>query len=369
MKRLLCLVSAMDTGGAETFLMKIYRNIDINQYQMDFLCASLKEGFYEKEIKELGGKIFHIEPKNKGIIKNFKSIYKIIKDNKYDYVLKTAQKSLAGLDLLAAKLAKAKIRVFRSSNAGVVDNSFKERLIQNIFSFLPRRMANIRIAPSKEAAEYVFGKGCIENGKAIILKNGLDLNIYKYDESCRNKIRKEFNIEDKYIIGHIGRFNKQKNHHFLIKIFKEIHNIKSDAILMLVGDGELKEEIKNEIKLNNLDDYVIFMGIRKDIPDILSAMDMMIFPSYFEGMPNTIIEAQACGLPCLISDSITKEAKVTDIVKMISLNKDALYWAKEVFSNNSFDRNKTNELLNKAGYSIYDVSAEFVKMIFDNDKK
>ena len=161
MKRLLCLVSAMDAGGAETFLMKLYRNIDREKYQMDFAVTSSEEGFYDNEIEELGGEIFHVEPKKNGVYKSFLSIYRLIKEKQYDYVLKTSQRSLAALDLLAAKLAGAKIRVYRSSNAGLVSPTIKEKMLQRLFVFLPRCFANIRIAPSTEAAEYVFGKNCI----------------------------------------------------------------------------------------------------------------------------------------------------------------------------------------------------------------
>lgn len=361
------MVSAMDAGGAETFLMKVYRNIDKSKFQMDFLCASLKEGFYEKEILSLGGKIYHIEPKNKGFIKNFTSTYKIVKENKYNHVLKTSQQSLAAIDLLAAKFAGARTRVFRSSNAGLVNPTFKDKILQNIFSFLPKHIANVRIAPSTEAAEYVFGKDCIKKGKAQILHNGLDLAYYSFSTEGRNRIRKELNIEDKLVIGHIGRFNKQKNHSFLIDIFNEIHKINNNAVLLLVGDGELKDEVINKVEKLELSNNIFFLGVRKDIPDILSAMDIFVFPSYFEGMPNAIIEAQATGLSCLISDSITSEAIINDNVKALSLNEKALKWANNVSTFDAYNRPKQDKLIN-AGYDISRVSEKFGKIIYgEND--
>ena len=214
MKRLLCIVSIMDAGGAETFLMKLYRNIDREKYQMDFAVSSNQEGIYNKEIESLGGRVFFIGTKLDGAFKNAINLYKLIKREKYDYVLKTSHLSVAAIDLLVAKLTGVKVRVYRSSNSNATSSTTIEKISQKVFSFLPRVFANVKIAPSTEAAEYVFGKDCVRKGKAEIIKNGLDLNTYCFNEIGREKIREEFSISDKFVVGHIGRFNKQKNLNF-----------------------------------------------------------------------------------------------------------------------------------------------------------
>lgn len=366
-KRLLCIVSKMNTGGAETFLMKLYRNIDKTKYQMDFAVTSIEEGFYDKEIKDLSGEIFHVEPKKNGAFKSFLSVYRLIKEKQYKYVLKTSQRSLAALDLLAAKLAGAKVRIYRSSNAGLVSPTTKEKLLQRLFAFMPRCYANVKIAPSTEAAEYVFGKNCIKKEKAKLLKNGLDLNKFCFDQEGRNRIRKEFSIEDKLVIGHIGRFNGQKNHAFLLKIFEDIKKINPNSVLLLIGDGELQEKIKQKVKELGLETSVIFAGIRADVPQILSAMDIFVFPSYFEGMPNIILEAQTTGLPCLISDRITKEAIVCDCVKSMSLEKASLDWANEAITLKDDDRHSNELVMREAGYDIGEVTKTFINIVFKED--
>lgn len=366
-KRILCIVSKMAAGGAETFLMKLYRNIDKDKYQMDFAVTSLEEGFYDKEIKDLGGKIFHVEPKKNGALKSFLSVYRLIKEKQYKYVLKTSQRSLAALDLLAAKLAGAKVRIYRSSNAGLVSPTTKEKLQQRLFSFIPRCYANVKIAPSTEAAEYVFGKNCIKKGKAKLLKNGLDLNEYCFDQEGRNKIREEFSIEDKLVVGHIGRFNKQKNHAFLLEVFEDIKKINPNSVLLLVGDGELQDGIKQKAKELGLEKFVMFAGIRTDIPQILSAMDIFIFPSFFEGMPNVILEAQTTGLPCLISDRTTKEAIVCDCVKSMSLEKTSLDWANNAMLMKNDNRQSNNLVMKEAGYDIVDVVKSFINIVFKDN--
>lgn len=355
MKRLLCIVSCMNTGGAETFLMKVYRNLDRKKYQMDFCVSADKEGFYDKEIKELGGMIFHVPMKSKNPIKAFKSIKKVVKDNNYEMVLRTSQQSLAALDLLAAKCGGAKKLIYRSSNAGLT-GGFISRFINRLFAFLPRIVPNIKIAPSTEAAEFVFGNNSVKKGKVIVLPNGLDYDKFKFNNEIRMKIRKELKINnDITLYGHVGRFNVQKNHLFLLNVFNEIHKKDKKTLLILIGNGELEENIKKKIKDYRLDDSVKLLGIKNNVNEYLMAMDMMIFPSLFEGMPNVIIEAQATGLRCVISDKITKEANITNLVKYVSLDKSAIDWCNEVLEWNEYNRKDTHDLFKKEGYLIKDV--------------
>ncbi len=369
MKRLLCIVGSMNAGGAETFLMKLYRKIDKSHFQMDFAVATADKGYYDDEILSMGGRIYQINPKSSGIIRNFQEIKKLVKREKYDYVMRTSQHSLSALELFAARLGGAKTTVFRSSNSNTTSTKSKEVLIHRFFRFLPRWNANIKLAPSTEAAEFMFGKNCVKKGKAILLHNALDLNVYSFDEQTRNHIRKEFSIDDNVkIIGHVGRFSKQKNHSFLLDIFSEIHKKNPDTVLMLVGKGELEDKIKEKIKALNLDGSVIFTGVRSDIPALLSAMDVFVFPSFYEGMPNTVIEAQATGLPCLIADTITKEANVTGLVRYMPL-KVPEEWAKEALNMISDTRMQTKEIMIKNGYDIENVSKEFVRLVFGESEE
>lgn len=365
MKRLLCIVGKMDVGGAETFLMKIYRNVDRKNYQMDFAVS--EKGYYDDEIKIMGGKVYYIHPKTVSVFKNFIDIVSLVKKNKYKYVMRISQHSLSGLELIAAKIGGAKIRVFRSSNSNTTSTSKLNQILHKGCIFMPRYFANIKIAPSTEAAEFMFGKKYVKDKKVILLHNALDLNIYKFNSKLREKIRNEFYIKNNLVIGHIGRFNKQKNHKFLIDVFAEILKRKPDSILMLIGKGEMKEKIEEQIIKLGIDKSVIFTGVRDDVPELLCAMDIFIFPSLYEGMPNTVIEAQATGLPCVIADTITREAGITDLVHYKSLQYSPREWSEDVLSYCNRD-NKNRELyseqLKAAGYDINDCAKKFIEIIF-----
>lgn len=368
MNRVLCIVGSMNAGGAETFLMKMYRKLDKNKYQMDFAVAIVEKGFYDDEIIKMGGKIFNITPKSKGILQNFVDIKQLVKNGEYQYVLRISQHSLSALELLAAKLGGAKVRVFRSSNSNTTTGSKKQLVLHKICMFMPKYFANVRIAPSTEAAEYMFGKHCVKNGRAKLLHNAVDTTIYCYDEIARKSLRAEFGFNDNdFIIGHIGRFNQQKNHKFLIKIFNEVHKKRSDSYLVLVGSGELENQVKEQIKKLGIENNVIFAGLRNDVPKILSAFDMFLLPSLYEGMPNTVIEAQATGLPCVIADTITKEADITGLVSYLPL-KDEAKWANVLLKCSSLERNRiTKEYFVRNKYDIDSTVVKFEAIVFKGD--
>lgn len=367
-KRLLCIIGNMNAGGAETFLMKMYRSIDRSKYQMDFCINTNNECFYEDEIKTLGGKIYRISAKSQSI-KLFKNgLSDCIKSGNYKYVFRITSSAMGFMDLKIAKKAGAKICSARSSNSND-GKSIKAKAAHVLGKLLYRKYADVKIAPSDLAAKYTFGKKAYRRGEVHILHNALDLNVYSFDEQTRNHIRKEFSIDDNVkIIGHVGRFSKQKNHTFLLDIFSEIHKKNPDTVLMLVGKGELEDKIKEKIKALNLDGSVIFTGVRSDIPALLSAMDVFVFPSFYEGMPNTVIEAQATGLPCLIADTITKEANVTGLVRYMPL-KAPEEWAKEALNMISDTRMQTKEIMIRNGYDIENVSKEFVRLVFGDNEE
>ncbi len=361
-KRLLCIVSSMDRGGAETFLMKLYRKLNREKYQFDFCVSNSKPGFYDEEIKNMGGKIFVVPAKSKSIIKSYKAIKKIVKQERYNSVLRTSQRALACLDLIAAKNGGAKKLIFRSSNAGVT--SKKEQYINRLFGFLPKIVPNVKIAPSTEAATFVFGKKAVENNKVFIMHNCLDYNLFKFNTEIRNKIRKQLNIENKTVYGHIGRYNIQKNHKFLLNIFNCIKQKDKNSILLIIGEGELEEQIKNEIKRLELENNVLMIGAQKNVNEYLMAMDTFIFPSFFEGMPNVIIEAQATGLPCVLSNTITKEAKITNLLTYVSLDESAETWSNIAMEKSKIVRKDFENEFKQKGYIIEEKIEEYVGYLF-----
>lgn len=364
MKRLLCIVSAMNTGGAETFLMKMYRALDRDKYQMDFLVNS-ETNFYEKEILAMGGKIYKIPAKSQSLSAWYKGTKKVVHDNGYQYVIRVCEHSLAVLDLLAAKAGGATHLIMRSSNAS--SGNKKSMMLHKLFRFLPATVPTVKLAPSTEAAEYTFGKGCVERGEVTLLHNAIDTDLYCFDPAGREKIRKELGLTDKFVVGHVGRFNQQKNHEFLVEVFYELLKKRPEARLVLVGKGELEETVRKKISDLDIEQYVVFTGVRKDIPQVLSAFDVFLFPSLYEGMPNTVIEAQATGLPCVISDTITRQAKVTGLVRYCSLAQGSATWVEACEKSKVENRLKYSNALKAAGYDIRDVAPRFVKMVFEDE--
>lgn len=364
MKKLLCITSTLNQGGAETFLMKIFRELDKTKYTMDFCVMWEKEGKYEDEVTSLGGKIYRVTSKSKNPLKCFWQIRNIVKKNNYTYVFRGNEHSLAVLDLLAAKCGGAKTLVMRSTNAN--SSSTVKRVLHKTFKFLPKIVPNIKIAPSNEAAEYTFGEKNVNEGRVSLLKNGIPVEEYCFNPEIRKRLRKELNIEGKIVIGHIGRFQKQKNHEFLIEVFKKITQMNDRVHLVLIGgNGVSPEKIKEKIEKNSLSEKVSILGNRSDVPALLSAIDVIVFPSFYEGMPNVIIEAQAAGLPCIISDTITKEADITGLVKYLPLEYGAENWAQETLNAvNAYERKSYESEFNEAGYDINDVVKKFTSIVF-----
>lgn len=365
MKRILCLVSSMNVGGAETFLMKLYRKIDRTEYQMDFCVNIFEDGFYDKEIVKMGGKIYHIPSKTQNLHKFKKQLSELIKSYDYKCVLRITSNALGFMDLKIAKKAGAQVCIARSSNSsdsmGIVSY-----MAHKIGGLLYSKYVDVKIAPSDLAACYTFGKDAYNHGCVKILRNALDLDLYRFSSEDRINLRQEFGIsDDEVLCGHIGRFSKQKNHRFLLDVFFELSKKNSNYKLVLIGIGELEEEVKAQCMRLGLNERVIFAGLRNDIPAVLSAMDLFLFPSLYEGMPNTVIEAQATGLPCIISDRITKEAKITDKVYYLPINGNVEPWAECITQIDTRERVTNNQELKKHGYDIQDVICEFNDIVFE----
>lgn len=362
--RVLCIVSNLNQGGAETFLMKLYRNMEPEQYQMDFCIMSEIKGKYEQEVLSRGGRIFRVVSKSKNPMKCFLQIRKTVKENGYQSVVRVNEHSLSVIDLLAAKMGGAKKLVMRSSNAN--STSRLSKFLHKLFQILPKTIPDIKIAPSDLAAEYTFGKKQVKSGKVHFLRNGIQIEQYLYQPQKREQLRKEMNLENQFVIGHVGRFSLQKNHKFLIEIFAQIAKRRPDVKLLLIGqNGNLEEQTRQQVKALALEDKVVFLGNRSDVPDLMSAVDVLLFPSFYEGMPNVVIEAQASGLPCVISDTITQEADITGLVEYLPLSQTDAFWAESVLKYaNNFNRNGRKEDFVRAGYDIADVTRQFIDLVF-----
>lgn len=359
MKRLLCLLSNMNTGGAETFLMKVYRTLDKTRYQMDFCIHVEDKCDYEDEILSMGGRIFRIPPKSKNAKEFKRRLTKLISEHHYRYVLKITSNAAGFWDLKIAKKAGAERTIARSSNSGD-GTSRLQLMIHRVAGVLWKKYADIRIAPSDLAAKYTFGKRSVKKGEVGVLNNGLDLDEFRFDEESRLRIRKELSAaENTTVLGHIGRFNTQKNHAFLIRIFAAYLKSDPDAILVLVGVGDLEKDIRRQIENAGVSDKVRLLGLRSDIPALMSAFDVFVLPSLYEGMPNTVIEAQACSLPCVLSDTITRQADLSGQLRYLPLADEAK-WVEEI-SLAAADSRIGADL---SAYDIHSVTNQFCRYCF-----
>lgn len=354
----------MNTGGAETFLMKLYRSIDRTRYQMDFCVSEEEKGYYEDEIISLGGRIHRVTPKSKSLSRFKKELAETVKAGGYKYVLRVASNAMAFLDLKVAKQAGAEVCSARSSNSSD-GGGIKMKLTHLAGKLLYNRYIDVRLAPSDLAAEYSFGKKRVERGEVIFLHNGIDLEVFKFDPEARREIRREFGVpENAFLLGHVGRFSEQKNHAFLMEIFAELKKLRPEAALLLVGTGELRERTVEKAESLGIASSVIFAGVRGDVPRLLSAFDAFALPSFYEGMPNVIIEAQAEGVPCVISDAVTREANVTGEVKYLPISAEPSVWARAILSSKAGERENASSKLREAGYSIDEAAKEFVRAVF-----
>ena len=348
--RVLHVIRLMNIGGAESMIMNLYRSIDKSIIQFDFVECSDENGGFDNEILSMGGRIFHC-PRYNGrnhfsyvswwlkFCKEHCDEYKII----HGHIGSTASIYLA----IAKKYGWYTIAHSHNSNIGY---SLKGILF-HLFSYQTRYIADQLFACSESAGKARYGK----DADFIIIHNAIDTNVYRYNEELRDDYRKSFGISDCFVLGHVGRFEKQKNHDFLLDIFQCVHKINPKTALLLVGDGNLRKDIEKKTEQLGVSDSVIFTGIREDIPALLSAMDVMVFPSLYEGLPVTLVEAQSTGLPCMISDNVPFEcALVPSLVSVMHLSDPVEQWAKQVLSKRNETRISRQKELKDCGYDIVD---------------
>lgn len=349
--RILHVLGGLSLGGAESRIMDLYRNIDREEMQFDFLVHSKGEEHFDKEIKTLGGNVYRI-PRFKmyNWFQYKKALKQFFAEHKEFRAVHGHMTSTASIYLPIAKKAGVPITIAHSRSAGV-PGGIKGLLTKWLRKSLKYK-TDYCLACSKEAGEAVFGKEWSDKGKVEVVPNAIAAKKYVYDEDVRKQKRAELGIEDKLVIGHVGSFREPKNHVFLIQIFAEIYKKRKDAVLLLLGEGALMEQVKAQVEELKLTDAVRFMGNQSNVSPYYQAMDFLVFPSLFEGLPGTIIEAQTAGLKCLISENITKEVQLTELVEAYSLDKPATEWAEYVLANCDYERRSRLSDVEAAGFAI-----------------
>ena len=342
--RILHIVTYMGRGGLETMIMNYYRNIDRSKVQFDFLTHRKERWDYDDEIEKLGGKIYRLPRLNPFSPSYLKALDGFFKEHKEYKIVHCHQDCLSGIPLKYAKKNGVPFTIAHSHNANQ-DKNLKY-LVKLIAKKNIGKYSNHLFACGKEAGEWMFKTSDFE-----ILNNAIDTKRYIYNEEKSLEMKEKLGVTDKFVIGHVGRFRLQKNHSFIIDIFKEVCKKEPNSTLLLVGDGPLEEEIKKKVDDLGLLDKVKFLGARDDVNDLMQAMDVFMLPSLYEGFGIVLIEAQASGLKCVISDSIPTDAIITKKVKRLSLDDDISIWAKEILSNKS-ERKEGTKDIEKSKYDI-----------------
>lgn len=350
--RILHVIGIMNRGGAETMIMNLYRNVDRTKVQFDFVENTSEKAIFDDEILALGGCIYncpHYNGKNHFEYKKWWNDF--FKEHKGEY--KIIHGHLGSTASIYLKIAKKYGLCTIAHSHNTIMKKDLNNLIYKVYSYPTRFIADYFFTCSYVAGVSRFGKKIANDSKrCYLLKNSVETKKFLYDKDVRDQVRKEFDVQDKIVIGHVGRFNVQKNHVFLIDIFKKIYEKNKNTVLFILGDGEEKEKILEKVKNLDLVDCVRFLGVRNDVNKIMQCMDVMLFPSLFEGLPVTIIEAQASSLPCVLSDTITKECKITENVEFLSLKTDVDTWSNVTLKMSKLPRYDSSNDIIKSGYDI-----------------
>lgn len=334
--RVLNLFTIMNRGGAETMVMNYYRKIDKTKVQFDFMVHRQERGAYDDEIEAMGGRIFRMCPIYPQNLFRYKRLLREFFDQHPEYkILHSHMSELGYFAFREAVRHHVPVRICHAHNVPVFRyETLKERvkrIPREILIRLMRTCSTDYFACSKEAGLWLFGKS--NENKIVILRNAIDLSLYSYVPSLDLSVRRQYDWEDKFIIGHVGRFSPQKNHVFLIDIFDAIQKEVPNSILVLVGDGELRSIIERKVNNLKLTDKVFFLGVQSELYKIYQCFDVFLFPSLYEGFGNVLVEAQACGVQCFTSEKVVPGyACISPLLHYISLNKSALEWKDEILN-------------------------------------
>ncbi len=335
----------MHRGGIESFMMNYYRHFDRSLVQIDFIVHGDGYGEYDEEIMALGGNIYHVPVKSKHPFRYAGEVKKVIKAGGYQIIHSHAD-AMSGWILKIAKECGVPVRIAHSHNTDHLTKNPIKRFLNDMAKKDIQKYATHLFACSNMAGAWLFGKKDF-----TVVNNAIDLCKFVYSNGVRTRIRKQFNIgANEFVIGHVGRFDRQKNHEFLIMVFAEYAKINPKAKLLLVGDGELRTEIEPLIATYDIQDRVLLTGVRSNVNEIYSAMDVFVLPSHFEGLPVVGLEAQANGLPCLFSSGVTKESQVTDNAQFLDLSVEL--WVAALKESEKATRLDGKSSLVEAGYDI-----------------
>jgi len=339
---------AMDRGGIASYMMNYYRNIDRTKIQIDFVVHSRENNVYAGEIEKLGGMIYYIPSKRENYLKNRRELKRIMESGEYK-IIHSHMDGMNGDILKMAYNAGIPIRISHSHNTRHLTNSrLKLYLHEYVRKQIPKYATHLW-ACSEKAGRWLYG----EDNEFEVIPNAVDISRFAYNEEMRKKYRERYGIQDKIVIGHIGRFDYQKNHTFLLDVYKKVVEKRDDTVLMLIGDGHLSDEIKEKARNLGICQNIIFASQIPNVNEIINVFDMFVLPSLFEGLGIVLIEAQVNGLLCFASSEIPREAKVTDNIRFIDID-NPQKWSDRIvkYEMSMLGRKNNIKDIQRAGYDI-----------------
>ena len=329
MIRVAVVMGKMHAGGKKNLVMEYYRHIDRSKVQFDFFCDTDSNSVPKEEIEELGGRVYMIPPYQK-IFSNMRTMMRIFKENKYP-ILHGYNSTMNIFAMFVGKMCGIPMRINESISMGHKDD--KKNLLKNMLKPFSKCFATHYMSNGEVCGRWQFGDKMFDAGQVTVFKTVIDTEQHKYEPELREQCRRELGLEDNIVIGHIGRFTAQKNTLFIIDVFNEIAKKEPKAKLLIIGHGELEEEMMNRVKDYHIEDRVLNLGKREDIHQFYNAMDCFLLPSLYEGLPVVGVEAECCGLPMFFSTEIPRESSpCEDIGFFISLKRSAEDWAKVVLN-------------------------------------
>lgn len=350
--RVLRVIAEYQAGGVESIAKNYYDNINHEVIAMDFIFFGRKLPDYCSEVENNGDRLFSVTSYTQNVVKSVLEIKKIVSDGKYD-IVHSQLNTLNFFPLLGAWLGGTKIRIASNHSTANLRFEFKRSLLKYILRPTTKICATHYTACSEYAGRWCFGKRACEKGNVKVIHNAIDLESFQYSDETRKKVRERFGWNGCFVVGHVGRFTEQKNHKMLLDIFAEVRKRRSDALLVLIGDGKLRESVSNRAQALGIEESVRFLGIRSDVSELMQGMDVFLFPSLYEGLGNVITEAQAVGLQCVCSDVVPNEVKMTELVEFLPLDEPVERWAEAVIKHSDgYERWGRADELTRAGYEI-----------------
>lgn len=344
--RILQVLTIMNQGGAETMIMNYYRALDKTKYQFDFLVNRQERGFYDDEIESMGGHIYRAFPiRPWTYVQYFKWLDHFFRDN-HDYA--AVHSHIQENSGFIHKYAKKYGIEHRVSHSHIADLGIDLRYpFRQFGKYFVHKYSSVNVSCGVEAGKFLYGRRPFD-----VLNNAIPTEKFRFNQQIRERVRKQFGFEDNVVIGNVARFGYQKNHKFLIDVFSELVRVQPKALLLLVGDGELRHKIEMQINQLGLQNKVLMLHKRPDVYELLQAFDVFFMPSLFEGLPVSIIEAQASGLHCVLSDTIDKRTDITGNITFVSLEEDKKVWTDALLTAAATERLDTTEQVKVAGYDV-----------------